>query len=160
LELGDDYNYLFRTHTVAWFFVLGWAVRRAERVWQRALVTMLTLAVVPGFFDRPQRDAFVVSGVVLLIWLRALPLPRVLHRPIGTVAAASMWIFLVHWQVWPPLTDVFRLEVAFVLTIAIGVAVWWAVSRAATPVSRWVRDAWSRSVNMTAADPATRASLT
>jgi hypothetical protein len=46
------------------------------------------------------------------------------------------------------------------MTIAIGVAVWWFVSLAATPATRWVRDAWGRSVNMTPAEPATRASLT
>ena len=40
-----------------------------------------------------------------------------------------MWIFLVHWQVWPLFTPWMHNGLAFWLTIATGVGVWWAVSR-------------------------------
>jgi len=129
-ELGDDYNYLFRTHMVAWFFVLGWAVQRADRVWKRLLTSGLAILVVPHFFGRGQRELFIVVGLIALAWLPTVPVPRVLVRPIGTVASASMWIFLVHWQVWPPIDAVLKREVAFVLTIAVGVAAWWIASHA------------------------------
>ena len=129
-DLGDHYNYLFRTHTVAWFFVLGWAIQRANGTWQRLLVCGLGIAIVPNFFDRSQREIFIVLGLCLLVWLPSLPVPRALHRPISGLASASMWIFLVHWQVWPPLDAALKREAAFALTLAIGVAAWWTASHA------------------------------
>ncbi|MEQ1874553.1 MAG: AMP-binding protein [Ilumatobacteraceae bacterium] len=129
-ELGDHYNYLFRTHTVAWFFVLGWATQRADRVWKRALLSALAIAVVPDFFGRSQREVFIVVGLIALAWLPVIPVPRILVRPMSALASASMWIFLVHWQLFPPLDELLKREVAFALTIASGVAVWWISLRA------------------------------
>ncbi len=129
-DLGDHYNYLFRTHTVAWFFVLGWSIQRASRTWQRLLISSLAIAIVPNFFGRGQRETFIILGLVMLVWIPSLPLPRVLHRPISALASASMWIFLVHWQVWPPLDAVLKREAAFALTLAVGVAAWWTASHA------------------------------
>jgi acyl-CoA synthetase (AMP-forming)/AMP-acid ligase II len=129
-ELGDDYNYLFRTHMVAWFFVLGWATQRADRVWQRLLTSGLTVAVVPHFFGRGQRELFIVIGLIALAWLPTVPVPRGLVRPMSAVASASMWIFLVHWQVWPPIDAALKREVAFAITIAVGVGAWWLSRRA------------------------------
>lgn len=129
-ELGDHYNYLFRTHTVAWFFVLGWATQRADRVWKRVLLSALAIGVVPDFFGRSQREMFIVVGLIALAWLPVIPAPRILVRPMSALASASMWIFLVHWQVFPPLDELLKREVAFVLTIAIGMAVWWISLRA------------------------------
>lgn len=131
-ELGDHYNYLFRTHTVAWFFVLGWATQRADRAWKRLLLSALSILVVPDFFGRSQRELFIVVGLIALAWLPSVPVPRKLVRPISALAAASMWIFLVHWQVWPPIDAVLKREIAFVLTIAVGVSVWWVGLRALT----------------------------
>lgn len=136
-ELGDHYNYLFRTHTVAWFFLLGWATQRADRVWKRLALSAIAIVVVPDFFGRGQRELFIVVGLIALAWLPSVPVPRQLVRPIGALAAASMWIFLVHWQVWPPIDAVLKREIAFVLTIAVGVAVWWVASHT-LPVLRTV----------------------
>ena len=47
---------------VLWLFALGWAAARATRVWQRALLTAIVLAAVPGFFDNPSREAIRSAG--------------------------------------------------------------------------------------------------
>jgi surface polysaccharide O-acyltransferase-like enzyme len=124
IQWGDPYNFLFRTHTVAWFFVLGWAISQAHRRWQRVVMTAVAVAVVPGFFDRPQREWFIVAGLALLVWLPTVPVPAVIVRPTAALAAASMWIYLVHYQVWPPLDRALPREVAYVLTLSVGVAAW------------------------------------
>ncbi|MEO6124251.1 MAG: AMP-binding protein [Ilumatobacteraceae bacterium] len=133
-ELGDHYNYLFRTHTVAWLFVLGWAVHQATNAWQKLLVSAIAIASVPEFFGRNQREMFVLAGLLLLTWLPAIPLPRPIHRILGVIASASMWIFLVHWQVWPPLDAVLQREVAYLLTILVGIVVGWTISRATSAI--------------------------
>lgn len=163
-QLGDQYNYLFRTHTVAWFFVLGWLASLARRSAQRWLVSALLLVAVPTFFDRPQREWFILVGLLVLVWVPMLPLPRVLHRPIGTIAAASMWIFLLHWQVWPPLDAVLIREVAYVLTLAVGVSAWAVVRlvpRATAAARRRVAtDGWTAAFERSISRPPGRLTRT
>jgi acyl-CoA synthetase (AMP-forming)/AMP-acid ligase II/acyl carrier protein len=122
LQLGDPYNYLYRTHTVVWLFLIGWAAHRARSVVPRLVVTAAVVASVPGFFHLGQREVTVIAGLALLTWVRRIPVPRPLNRLIGTIAASSMAIYLVHYQVWPPLRRLFIGEVALPLTIAVGVA--------------------------------------
>jgi acyl-CoA synthetase (AMP-forming)/AMP-acid ligase II len=129
VQFGDPYNYLYRTHTVAWCFVLGWLIFRARSTAAKVVTSLLILAVVPGFFDQWYRESFIVVALLALLWLPTLPMPRALQRPIRVIAAASMWIFLVHWQLFPVFDRPFVREFAYVLTLAAGVVVWWLVTR-------------------------------
>ena len=132
--MDDWYNIRYRTHAIAWFFVLGWLVRQSTTLPQRLLTTALCLTVVPGFFQYAPREWFIAAALVVLLWAREVPVPRPLVQPIALLAAASLWIYITHFTFWPLLTDVFVREVAYVVTIASGVAVWAAVRVAAT---RW-----------------------
>ena len=76
------------------------------------------------------------GGVVLLAWVPTLPVPRLLARPIGWLASASMWIFMTHWLIWPQLDSAHARDGwAVVGTIAGGVLVW-AACRSAGSVLR------------------------
>ena len=61
-------NLRFRTHGVAWFFVLGWLAQRSSTPAKRIVTTLLCLLTIPGFFGRPEREWFVALGIVLLVW--------------------------------------------------------------------------------------------
>jgi acyl-CoA synthetase (AMP-forming)/AMP-acid ligase II len=128
-------NVRFRTHGVAWFFLLGWLVQRSTTRRLRVLTTVLCLLTIPGFFGRPEREWFIVLGVVLLVWFRDVPLPRAAIRPIAVVAAASMWIYLSHFRIWPPLDRNLPAGVAYALTVLAGVAIWRA-SALVSPLAR------------------------
>lgn len=111
------------TATVAWCIALGWLVARSTTITQRSVVSALVLITVPGFFGDPVREAVVVIGVLVLLWLPSLPVFRPLVPIVGGLAAASMFIYLTHWQVYPHLED----EVpwlATLLSLVVGVAVW------------------------------------
>ncbi|MEJ7798961.1 MAG: hypothetical protein WKF60_00480, partial [Ilumatobacter sp.] len=123
-QAGDWYNLRFRTHGVAWFFVLGWLIRQSRSWWQQAATTVLCLAIVPGFFRIDRRDWLIAIALIGLVWMRHAPFPKRLIRPAGVLAAASMWIYLTHFTFWPVLDRVLIREVAYVLTIAAGVGVW------------------------------------
>ena len=129
IELGDSYNSMFRPHTVACFIALGWAAQRARQIWQGLLVTALLAVTSVGYFDQVDREWRIILLGAALIWLPTIPLPRLAVRPISVIAAASMHIFLVHWQVWPVFTPWLDLHLALVATIATGVAVWWSLDR-------------------------------
>jgi hypothetical protein len=121
-------NLRFRTHGVAWFFVLGWLADRSTTLRRQVLTTAICLTTLPGFFGRPEREWFIALGLVLLIWRRDLPLPRVAIRPIAVVAAASMWIYVSHFRIWPPLARNLPDAAAYALTILAGIAIWRASS--------------------------------
>ena len=129
IELGDSYNSMFRPHTIACFIALGWAAQRARQVWQGLLVTALLAVTSVGYFDQVDREWRIILLGAALIWLPTIPLPRLAAKPTRVIAAASMYIFLVHWQVWPIFTPWLDRHLAIVATIASGVAVWWTVDR-------------------------------
>ena len=136
VQLGDPYNHLFRTHTVLWAFLLGWAAHAAVSDRQRLVVSAGVLAAVPGFFDDAGRDARVAVGLLLLVWLVSLRVPTVLVRPIGLLAGASLYVYLVHWQLYPPLKALLWPVPALVATLAGGVLVWFGVEAARRRILR------------------------
>ena len=128
-QAGDWYNLRYRTHGVAWFFVLGWVIHQSRAWWQRIATTVLCLAVVPGFFRIERRDWMIALALVALVWLREVPFPRSAIRPIGVLASASLWIYISHFTFWPIIDAPLIREVAYPLTIAAGVAVWFVAER-------------------------------
>jgi acyl-CoA synthetase (AMP-forming)/AMP-acid ligase II len=134
--LDDPANLRFRTHGVAAFFVLGWLVHQARTVEQRTVASLSCVVAIAGFFDRPQREWYVIGGLLLLTWARQLAVPRALAAVLGTLASASLWIFLSHFHLWPPLQAALPNLVAFALTLAGGVGVWLAVGRLTVALRR------------------------
>ena len=86
---------------VLWCFALGWLIAAARTPWQRVVASILAIVGVAGFFGDLQREAIVAGGLLLLTWVPAIPVPRVAARAFGSLAAASLYIYLTHWQVYP-----------------------------------------------------------
>ncbi|MEV7631059.1 AMP-binding protein [Microbacterium sp. NPDC089318] len=120
--------------TVLWCIALGAVVARADDTRRRVVATVLTVALVPGFFGEPLREAIVAIGVLALIWLPAVRLPVVLRPPLTTIASASLFIYLTHWVVYPPFEQS-ALVVGTLLSLAVGIAAWALYRR----VQRFVR---------------------
>lgn len=137
---------------VLWLFALGWATAAASTLWQRAAVTVLALLAVPGFFHNEYRNATILAGVLILIWLPTLPVPRGLHRVVALVASASLYVYLSHWLVYPhviALGGLFGLPtgegsttagLAVAVSLAVGIGYWAVATRAMAAVERsWAR---------------------
>lgn len=92
---------IHRAHVIFWLFALGWATAKADRLAHRMLLSALLVASVPGFFSGFERNAYVVVGMLLLVWVAQVRVPVVAGRMAGRLAGASLWIYLVHWQVYP-----------------------------------------------------------
>ncbi|MFW2335966.1 AMP-binding protein [Ilumatobacter sp.] len=136
-HMGDWYNLRYRTHGVAWFFVLGWLIQRSGTWQQRLTTTLVCLAIIPGFFQIAARDWRITALLVALVWARQVPLPRWSVAPVGVLAAASMWIYVSHFSIWPLFRSVFVREVAYVLTLASGVVVWFVAGRSLGLLNTW-----------------------
>ena len=142
---GDE---MHRASVVFWLFALGWATVKSTRPVHRLLVSLVVVASVPGFFGDPVREAVVVAGMLLLVWLPAVRVPAVVARAAGVLASASLYVYLAHWQIYPHLED--RFPLAATLLSLVGGIVFWQVATRATPLAqrlgravqrptRWIR---------------------
>ncbi|WP_344377170.1 AMP-binding protein [Agromyces tropicus] len=117
---------------IAWLIALGWLVARSTSAPRRVAASAIALATVPGFFGDPVREGIVLGGLALLIWATSLPVPVLLTGALGTLASASMFVYLTHWQIYPPIEELSP-PLAIVASFALGLTAWWAWGRA----TRW-----------------------
>ena len=132
-----------------WFFAVGWAAAKSSTVWQRIAVTLVLVVSLLGYFDSTHREMLVLGGVVLLIWLPAIRCPAWFTVVAGTVAEASLYTYLTHYQVYP-LFDAHPL-LGVVAAITIGVL----LTRLVNAMRTWVRERTERTAT-TASVPALR----
>jgi acyl-CoA synthetase (AMP-forming)/AMP-acid ligase II len=118
-----------RPHEVFWLFALGWAAARASRPGERLLVSALAAVSVADWFGDTGRELVVLAAVLLLVWIPTVPVPRRAQRLIAPVAGASLYIYLTHFQVHPPLERLLGPAVAIGGSLLVGVALWWVVGR-------------------------------
>jgi hypothetical protein len=136
IEIGTGRNLRFRTHGVAWLFAIGWLLHRSDTMRRKLATTAIVLAIVPGFFYLPQRTWFIVACLVVVVWWREVRLPRIVVAPIAAVSAASLWILITHFAVWPPLTDALGRHMAYPLAIGAGVGAWATVRFTGAAIAR------------------------
>ncbi|MFF5229569.1 AMP-binding protein [Dactylosporangium sp. NPDC000521] len=87
--------------TVAWLFVAGVAMAVAGSRRRRLVTAAAAAGAAVGFFPgQPARNLAIMIGLGLLALVPALPVPRPLVRPLGALAAASLHIYLVQFQVF------------------------------------------------------------
>jgi acyl-CoA synthetase (AMP-forming)/AMP-acid ligase II len=114
---------LYRPHTIFWLFALGWAAERARGAARRSLVLLVAVATLPGYFGEPTRDAVVLAGLVALLVLPTVRVPRVLHLAFGRVAAASLYAYLTNAKVYPHVVDRHGALLATVAALFVGIIV-------------------------------------
>lgn len=130
----------YRAPVVLWLVALGWLVARADTTGRRLLVSAIALVTSFGFFGDPAREAIVAGGVLALVWIRAIPLPRLVVPLVAMLAGASMFVYLTHWQVYPPF-EASAPWLGTLLSFAVGVLAWRAYLAASGRVARMARRA-------------------
>jgi hypothetical protein len=126
---------IHRPQTIAWVFALGWVAQRAATNRQRAAVSVASAVGCHLFFVDPEREGVLIVGMLLLLWVRSVPVVAPLHRVAGLLASASLWVYLVHWQVYPTVVEHVTPAAATVVSLGAGVAVhaaWTAAGRRKT----------------------------
>jgi acyl-CoA synthetase (AMP-forming)/AMP-acid ligase II len=140
LGLPDLHRRIYRPYEVLWLFAVGWAAARASSWAQRLVVTAFIVPAVPDFFGQPGREALVLAGLLALVWVPSLRVVWPVNRVVGLVAGASLYTYLTHWQVYPPLLDRYGSLAALGGATLAGIAVWSVVQRltvAVTPRPAW-----------------------
>ncbi|MET4638441.1 AMP-binding protein [Mycetocola sp. 2940] len=128
-----EYVERYSAPVVVWLIALGWLVARADTTARRILVSAIAVAGSAGFFGDPMREMLVAGGVLALVWVPAVRVPRWLVPLVAAVAGASMFIYLTHWQVYPSFEQSAP-WLGTLLSLVVGVLAW----RAYTLVSERV----------------------
>ncbi|WP_326965498.1 AMP-binding protein [Arthrobacter sp. CG_A4] len=123
------------TAPALWLFAMGWAIARTRNVAQRCAVSAVAALTVPGFFEDANREFTLLIGILLLIWLPSIPVPKALRRVTILLASASLYAYLVHWLVYPLLAP-FSPLLAVAASLAAGVAYWAVCMRVISMVTR------------------------
>ena len=122
---------------VLWCIALGWWATTATSASRRVLVVVLAAVSMHGFFDDPQREAVITLGIALLVFVPQVPLPRFTAHAVRLVSAASFWIYVTHWQVYPPLEDSGHPWIALVASVMVGLGASAGYSRLRALRLRW-----------------------
>jgi acyl-CoA synthetase (AMP-forming)/AMP-acid ligase II len=128
MNLGRD---AWFTMLAFWFFAIGWATAKATTTLQRVAVTVALIVALHGYFDSTLREVMVMAGLALLIWVPTIRCPSALTVGIGVIAEASLYTYLVHYQVYamfdghPALGVTASLAVGVLLTFVVTVLRRW-----------------------------------
>lgn len=122
VEPGTGVLATHRPQAVLWVFAVGWMASLATTRRRRLAATSVLLAGIPGFFGEPSREAVVAAGLLLLVWVPVVPVIDRVRRPLSAVAAASLWIYLLHWLIYQGVADRTTPLVAVAVSVAAGLA--------------------------------------
>ncbi|MFC7485512.1 AMP-binding protein [Knoellia sp. CPCC 206453] len=124
-----------RPAMVLWLFALGWAMARADRTWQRVLLTAYVAVAVPGFFGTPSRELVIAAGLLTLLWVRSICVPAFLVPVLVPLASASLFIYLVQFEV---MGRAGYSLLGAVVSVATGWIAWRGASPIIEPCARWI----------------------
>ncbi len=131
---------LYSTHLTVWLFVLGWMLHRAVTPTQRVLTVIASLVLVPSFFGTEyERAAIVLVGLLVLLFVDRIRVPRLLVAPVTAVAGASLGIYLTHFALLTLLDVGVPPAVLVVLGLGVGIAAWRLGTAATQQVVRYAR---------------------
>ncbi|MCE7012165.1 AMP-binding protein [Kibdelosporangium philippinense] len=127
----------FTTHGVLWFFMLGWLAQRATTGVRKGVVLGVSLLLIPDFLVDPVRAIVVIGGVLTLLVVQRLTVPKLLARLVAVLAGASLYVYLTHYAVYLTLLPFLPPFPVVVITLAVGIVAW--------RIAEWVRCGWRRS---------------
>ena len=119
---------------VLWLVAIGWAAQTASTRRQRLVLSAIVVATLPGFMDDPVREATIAAGLLLVVWVRTLPVPRLVVPVMSALAGASLYIYLTHFEVYRA-TDLPWVNLA--LSLGLGLAAWAVTTRLTARISAW-----------------------
>jgi acyl-CoA synthetase (AMP-forming)/AMP-acid ligase II len=115
---------------VLFLFFLGWAIARATTRKQLWVVTVAAVGMIGTFSGNPARDGLSLAVVLALIWLPTSRVPSGLVPLMQVLAASSLFVYVIHWQVLEQLWG--HSLAAFTGSLTVGVAYWFLWTRVLT----------------------------
>ena len=86
--------------TVGWLFTAGLAMATARTRVRKLVTVTVVLGATIGFFPAAERNLVIMVGLALLAVVPFVVVPRLAVRPLGVLAAASLHVYLVQFQMF------------------------------------------------------------
>ena len=112
--------------TVGWLFTAGLAMASARTRPEKLLTVTVSIAATIGFFPAAERNLVIMAGLALLALVSSAIVPRLLVRPIGVLAAASLHVYLVQFQMFAFFSSP---GLKFVAALVAGLVFWLLTTR-------------------------------
>ena len=94
-----DHLYNRVVHEKLWLVTLGWCLAQAGSGLQRLVATLITIAVLSlNFAVDGAPELLTALAFIVILAVPRLPLPKIWAIPITRIAAASLFIYLTHFQ--------------------------------------------------------------
>jgi acyl-CoA synthetase (AMP-forming)/AMP-acid ligase II/peptidoglycan/LPS O-acetylase OafA/YrhL len=125
---------------VLYALALGWTLQQTRTVPQRVMLSCIALALAAlnliapwryGSVNDTTEAAALACACLLILWVRGVTLPHVAKVAVTLVAAASYYIYLVHWPVLAVLNHQIGVSSAFAGVagaVAVGLMAWQAAA--------------------------------
>lgn len=123
---------------VLWLVGVGWLAQTwrssegTDGLRARAALSGLVVCGTVTMFDSMTRNLLIAGGLLLLIWVPRVRVPVAVHVALTTLASASLYIYLTHFQATAPLASshpAIRTAAALVAGVVIA--------RIAMPIMAW-----------------------
>jgi len=119
-----------------WYLALGWCIFFARARWQKLLNTSLTLFVAGMQLPSLNEALWVLFGGLIMSWAPEVRLPKAVAVVIGSIASASLYIYLTHIMAFGaamalplPFMSFLQIPIALVVGVVFGLFVDWAWSK-------------------------------
>ncbi|AZA12307.1 Bifunctional protein Aas [Corynebacterium gerontici] len=109
-----------------WLIAVGVLLRNALSRAQQVLAWLLCAIPAWGMFATPWQWLYVVAGAGLLLWVPQVRVPRWALAPLGLLAAASLYSYILQFDI---LARIESPWLGIVVSLAAGIACWWLVQQ-------------------------------
>lgn len=113
---------IYSPTAVAWVFAAGWVLAKSRTRVQKLATLAACFAFSFGFFPDGGRVAVFSFALLALAVLAQVVIPSPLHGGLSWIAAGSLFIYLMHFQVYPLFGE--NLLLALIASIVIGGVTW------------------------------------
>jgi hypothetical protein len=110
IELAWDTNYLYHreAHWCAWAFCSGMVMATAASAKSRMLAFLIVVAATLNHFGVTSAAAYLTGGSALLLFVPVIPVPSLIKKVVSEIAAATLFMYLSHFQVDHWVTKIFH----------------------------------------------------
>ncbi|WKD62141.1 Long-chain-fatty-acid--CoA ligase [Corynebacterium ciconiae DSM 44920] len=121
----------FEPPGVVWFIAAGIMISQARSRRQKLIAAAIVVAGSITLFEYATQWVYVVLVCAILLSEVRLPVPRLLVRPVGLIASASLYIYLIQFDILDqPVTEFITVP----LSLIAGIALW----KASTSMVAWL----------------------
>ena len=115
----------FEPPGVIWFIAAGIMIANARTTRHKLITAAMLVGGSISLFEHTSQWIYVMTVCAVLLLGVRLPVPRIAVKPVGLIASASLYIYLIQFDILDqPITEVITVP----LSLLAGIALWWVTT--------------------------------